>query len=167
MYCKKCGNELEETSFFCSRCGERVLSGSGISQPNDLSTNTTQRTSSESFRNKNAWEYFISAFKKYVSFDGRARRAEYWYFSLFCSVFYILASFLDKIFLNRSFEDFGVFYIITSLVLFFPSLSVMVRRYHDLDKRAWYFLIPIYGFILLFYDGTHGPNRFGEDPKGR
>jgi uncharacterized membrane protein YhaH (DUF805 family) len=37
---------------------------------------------------------------------------------------------------------------------------------HDQDKSGWFILIPIYGFILLFIEGTRGPNRFGPDPKG-
>lgn len=53
-------------------------------------------------------------------------------------------------------------------------LASVVKRFHDLDKSGWMILtllIPIVDFVfsiyLLFVDGTIGPNRYGEDPKGR
>ncbi|MDG4768408.1 DUF805 domain-containing protein [Solwaraspora sp. WMMD406] len=59
-----------------------------------------------------------------------------------------------------------------SLALLLPSLAVGVRRLHDTDRSGWWLLIaliPIVGAIVLLVffvlDGTHGPNRFGPDPK--
>lgn len=46
-----------------------------------------------------------------------------------------------------------------------PMLAVQVRRCHDQDKSGWFILVPIYGIILMFLEGTRGPNRFGPDPK--
>ncbi|OGU71015.1 MAG: hypothetical protein A2V93_02655 [Ignavibacteria bacterium RBG_16_34_14] len=42
-----------------------------------------------------------------------------------------------------------------------------IKRMHDVDNSGWYILIPIFSLFLLFTDGTVGPNRFGDDPKGR
>jgi len=51
------------------------------------------------------------------------------------------------------------------------TLVFVAKRFHDLDKSAWYILgllVPFYnlylGIILLFQKGTTGPNRFGSDP---
>ena len=170
MFCRKCGAELQEASIFCSNCGEKVGDLSNAPQLNNQPNNTSTQPSSSSYItsvDKNAWEYFTSAFKKYLVFSGRARRAEYWFYALFYFIFLMVASVLDIIIFDQSFSDLGVIYIITTLVFFLPSWSVMVRRYHDTDRSAWYCLIPIYSFILLFYDGTKGQNRFGDDPKGR
>jgi uncharacterized membrane protein YhaH (DUF805 family) len=53
-----------------------------------------------------------------------------------------------------------------------PSLAVLVRRLHDVDRSGWWLLLvflPILGWFALFIftclDGTRGPNRFGLDPK--
>ena len=55
-----------------------------------------------------------------------------------------------------------------------PSIAVAFRRLHDTNRSAWWLLIaflPLIGSVvlLIFYclDGTPGPNRFGQDPKGR
>jgi uncharacterized membrane protein YhaH (DUF805 family) len=60
-----------------------------------------------------------------------------------------------------------------SLIIFIPNLAVTIRRLHDQDKSGWFYLlvfIPIIGglvvLIFMFLEGTRGPNRFGEDPKG-
>jgi len=60
-----------------------------------------------------------------------------------------------------------------SLVIFIPTLAVTIRRLHDQDKSGWMYLlvfVPIVGAIIvlvfMFLEGTRGPNRFGEDPKG-
>jgi hypothetical protein len=54
-----------------------------------------------------------------------------------------------------------------SLAMTIYMIVMGVRRMHDLDKSGWFILIPIYNLILTFMDGTPGPNRFGDDPKGR
>ena len=40
-----------------------------------------------------------------------------------------------------------------------------IKRMHDIDKSGWFTIIPIYGLILTFRDGTVGNNRYGENPK--
>ena len=56
---------------------------------------------------------------------------------------------------------------VVGLALLIPTIAVAVRRAHDNDKSGWFILIPIYGaIIVLFLEGTRGPNRFGPDPKG-
>ena len=165
MFCRKCGTELQESSIFCSNCGEKVGDLSNAHQLNNQPNNTsTQPSSYITGVDKNAWEYFTSALEKCVAFSGRARRAEYWFYVLFQFIFLMVASVLDNIIFGQS---FFIIYIIAILVFFLPGWCVMVRRYHDTDRSAWYCLIPIYGFVLLFFDGTKGQNRFGNDPKGR
>jgi uncharacterized membrane protein YhaH (DUF805 family) len=53
-------------------------------------------------------------------------------------------------------------------------LVFVAKRFHDLDKSAWYILgmmVPLFNIylaiILLFQKGTTGPNRFGPDPLAR
>lgn len=104
----------------------------------------------------------------YANFSGRARRNEYW--------FYALCNFLISIVLQGIDYAIGsevdVISSIYSLAVLIPGLAVFVRRMHDVSKSGWYILlvlIPIIGWIwllvLLFTEGDHGPNQYGNDPK--
>ena len=94
---------------------------------------------------------------KYLDFNGRASRSEYWWFVLLT-------------FLIRFIPIIGW---IAGLALILPSLSVQVRRLHDMDRSAWWLLllvppITIIGWIVLLimsiFPGTPGPNRYGPNP---
>jgi len=164
MVCTKCGNEivldaefLYNSEYSCPKCGNIIKS---------TSVKKEQRAR-EDIEDKNLWEYFLGCFQKYAVFSGRARRKEYWSFYLFYSIFGIVVSILDSIIFNIQYEDYGIISIIWSLLTLIPYLSVCVRRYHDCDKRGWVIFIPIYNLVMLFFDGTYGENRFGDEPKGR
>lgn len=67
----------------------------------------------------------------------------------------------------------SVLLVLYGLLVFIPSLAVVIRRLHDQDKSGWFILLGLIPFVggivlLVFYclDGTRGPNRFGPDPKG-
>jgi uncharacterized membrane protein YhaH (DUF805 family) len=60
---------------------------------------------------------------------------------------------------------------LVELGLFLPSLGVIVRRLHDLDKSGWWYffvIVPLVGPIMMLVwlctRGTNGGNRFGNDP---
>ena len=68
---------------------------------------------------------------------------------------------------------YGYLYILVILATLVPSLSVGVRRLHDVGKSGWFtliVLIPIIGaiWLLVLYctDGVPGPNKWGSNPKG-
>jgi len=126
--------------------------------------------------------YYLNALRNYALFSGRARRSEYWYLILFNAIFSLLAVVLDHL-LGTSFIintingpiDFyyGYCYLVYALIVFLPSLAVLVRRLHDVGKSGWFFLIsliPIVGaiwlLVLLFTDSVEGPNKYGLNPKG-
>jgi uncharacterized membrane protein YhaH (DUF805 family) len=122
---------------------------------------------------KSGWQYFVSVLEKYCVFSGRARRAEYWWYALFSGLINIVLTIIvqkvdwvglsvnnPSIWTTRS-----IFELFSSFVFFMPSSGVCIRRLHDCDKSGWFFLVPIYGIILLFKAGTVGTNRFGPDPK--
>ncbi len=62
---------------------------------------------------------------------------------------------------------------VISLVITLISLSLSVRRWHDLNRSGWWVLInliPVLGWIyslvmLGFMAGDQGANRFGPPPK--
>ncbi len=114
--------------------------------------------------------------ENYANFNGRARRAEYWYFTLgnfiIMFIFYLIGfagAFMNSTVLMAF--GFGI-YGITALATLVPSIAVGVRRLHDIGKSGWYYLIgliPLVGGIILlvwfFTDGNRFTNEYGEDPK--
>ena len=104
-------------------------------------------------------KWYLEVLKKYAVFSGRARRSEYWYFTLFNVIFQIILTIVG---IQIGFTFLDTFY---SLAVLLPALAVGVRRMHDVNKSGWFILIPIYNLILACQDGTTGENRYGRDPK--
>ena len=114
---------------------------------------------------KNPWQYFLGVLKKYAVFRGRARRAEYWWFVFFYAIISIILFILDIVYASHALEATFALSSLWRLAMFLPSWALTVRRMHDCDKSGWFMLIPIYGQILLFMNGSPGPNTYGPDPK--
>ncbi|AWN23516.1 DUF805 domain-containing protein [Deinococcus irradiatisoli] len=117
---------------------------------------------------------FVQVFRKWNVFSGRARRREYWMFTLFYFVFGIVFGILDVVFgtVGESSASVGLFYGVYSLVMLFPSLAVLCRRLHDAGYNNWWLLIslvPLIGqLVLLIFtlqDSQPGSNKWGPNPK--
>jgi len=111
-----------------------------------------------------------TCFSKYVTFRGRAQRSEYWWFVLFVFLLNIVATVLDIV-LFGSPEGMGLLSAVVALATLLPSISVAVRRLHDIDRTGWWWwiiFVPLIGLIVLIVffvtKGTEGDNRFGPDP---
>ena len=117
--------------------------------------------------------WYLKALKNYVGFSGRARRREYWFFTLFSLLMTIALSILDLIIFNLSSETvLGMFTGAYALAVFIPTLAVAFRRLHDTGKSGWWLLInlvPGIGtfvfFVLLLLDSQPGENQWGPSPK--
>lgn len=115
----------------------------------------------------------------YANFSGRARRKEYWMFTLVNTIIItvLYAILMSSIDMNTGETSslgsiVGIIIGIYSLAIIVPSLAVTIRRFHDQDKSGWMFLlafIPAIGglivFVFMCLEGTKGDNRFGPDPK--
>lgn len=104
-------------------------------------------------------KWYLVVLKKYAEFNGRATRSEFWYFTLFSTLFSLVVNIIQ---LKTGYIYLGMIY---SLAVFIPSLAVGCRRMHDVNKSGWFIFIPIYNLILACTDGTPGPNKYGSDPK--
>lgn len=87
-------------------------------------------------------------FVKYFDFQGRASRAEYWLFVGLQFGLNIGLAFLAQ---GQGPNLLGA---IWSLATFVPSIAVAVRRYHDINRTGWWFVLPltvlIAGFVIAF-----------------
>lgn len=102
---------------------------------------------------------------KYATFSGRARRAEYWWFSL---LYVIAAGAVLGISLSIEAPLLGLLL----LPLAVPMLSVSVRRLHDTGRQGWRMfvaLIPVAGPILYLVAmaavGPPAANQYGPNPE--
>lgn len=110
-----------------------------------------------------------SGLGKYATLQGRAPRSEYWWFFLFGILAPCVAGLLDYLLFGYA---YGVssFYTLVQLGLLIPSITVGVRRFHDLGRSGWWMLIMLTGIgvlvtiIWFIFRGTEGPNRYGPDP---
>jgi len=116
--------------------------------------------------------WFLAALKKYADFSGRARRSEYWFFTLFYLLIYIALLVLSALAGRHGGAIVGILLLVYLLAMLIPSLSVTVRRLHDTDRSGWWVLISLVpligGIILLVFlaqDSHTGDNRFGLNPK--
>jgi uncharacterized membrane protein YhaH (DUF805 family) len=106
-----------------------------------------------------------ACFSKYITFSGRARRAEYWYWTLFVVLVNVAAVVLPIVVPRQ--PAIGLLSTALYLVLLLPGFAVLVRRLHDTDHSGWWFLLPltIIGSIVLLVwmcqEGTKTTNRFG------
>jgi uncharacterized membrane protein YhaH (DUF805 family) len=110
--------------------------------------------------------------QKYVDFNGRARRSEYWFFALFTALVSIVGGILDAIFGLKGFsQGTGPIQGVLQLALLLPSLAVGARRLHDTSRSGWWLLIglvPLVGWIVLllfFIQDSQPANKYGPSPK--
>lgn len=110
--------------------------------------------------------WYFKCWKNYGTFSGRARRKEFWLFTLFDFLAIVIFTVLD---ISLKCGYLTPIYMAAGLI---PRLAVDVRRLHDTDHGGgWYFIqfVPLVGpiifLIYLLQEGTKGPNRFGDDPK--
>jgi uncharacterized membrane protein YhaH (DUF805 family) len=117
--------------------------------------------------------WYIEALKKYALFKGRARRREFWMFTLFNIIFIVASVILDDLLgtVMKS-TGFGIIYTVYVLAVLVPGFAVAVRRLHDLGKSGWWWfvnLIPFVGsiwfIVLMVTDGQPAENKYGPNPK--
>ncbi len=182
--CKHCGQMVDDTALFCPKCGQPIEKLSGTTVPPTPEQPSGQQTSNYGqqvppyhqqqapnygqkqnystapngmrMRNMDMMEACKLFWTKYATFDGRARRAEYWWS---CLMLFVINFLLGWTF-------------IIPLATIIPSIAISVRRLHDIGKSGWYYLlclVPIVGQILLIIwfcqEGNIGRNEYGEDPK--
>jgi uncharacterized membrane protein YhaH (DUF805 family) len=85
--------------------------------------------------------YYLNGIINFSDFSSRSTRKEYWSFQLI-NIMIILI-------LRMASSYLGILY---ALFIFFPSISISVRRLHDIGKSGWWYFIlfiPIVGLIVF------------------
>ncbi len=110
--------------------------------------------------------YYVDVLKRYVDFEGRARRKEFWMFILINAGINIALTIITFIIPFLGFISY-----LYGLAILLPMLGVSARRLHDTGKSGWWLLLCLTGIgalvilILCAIDGQRGDNQYGPDPK--
>jgi uncharacterized membrane protein YhaH (DUF805 family) len=117
-----------------------------------------------------------SGFRNFATWQGRATRSEYWWWTLFSFLVSLPFSIAAQVSspaassFGSSADAFGPadwLGLLVSLALLLPSIAVLIRRLHDTDRSGgwfWFGLVPFFGAIVLFVftllPSTAGRTRF-------
>lgn len=132
------------------------------------------------------WSYFwICMTARYATFQGRARRKEYWAFVLFSILVVIVAAVIGFA-VDAAMGNFdpysngpGAILVTVGLAIlagFLPGIAVTIRRFHDVGMSGWFYLLffvlsffTIGGLIILvitLIPSQKRENRWGPIPEG-
>lgn len=181
-FCSKCGQKLEENSLFCPNCGQKIVTEQATninvntnSTPDTTPVNLQKVQSSDVQVNTNQEQNKKKNTGGFFSFTGRLNRLGYlWRIMLngVCIVFFI--AFLQDAFSSSKSGNLAEAFLISLVVILIigvSSLSLSVRRCHDLNQSGWLALVSLIPFInvlfsiyLMFAKGTDGDNLYGPDP---
>ncbi|MDB5693339.1 MAG: hypothetical protein JWO81_2402 [Alphaproteobacteria bacterium] len=123
-------------------------------------------------------EYMFMPLKRYAEFSGRSRRMEYWMFTLFLIVMWIVLFGLFMVMAGSALLSaaggsptgvfaaggtamiLGLLILVVWLALLIPSLAVGVRRLHDTDRSGWwlggYIILAVVSNVLRTTTGSAG-----------
>lgn len=185
MFCPKCGAQVAEGSAFCPNCGNQFAAQQPqYQQPQYQQYQQPQypQYPQQQYQQYHQYQYTPPAhgepshgkvgfgeairlfFVNYVNFTGRASRSEYWWVFLFAAIVGFVVGLIDGLL------DTQVFAIIVELAFLIPSLSLCIRRLHDIGKKwTWILmgLIPLVGQIILivyYCRESDNDNQWGPRP---
>ncbi len=100
------------------------------------------------------WTAVQTCFRKFATFQGRARRSEFWYFWLFIILGSIVSAILDAAFGTDIENSTGVVGGVFTLATLIPMIAVTARRLHDTNRSGWWqFAAFVPALILGFVGG--------------
>ncbi|MHD0396951.1 DUF805 domain-containing protein [Staphylococcus simulans] len=106
-------------------------------------------------------EAFVLFWKRYLDFNGRSRRSEFWFMVLWTVMINIVLNGLDALLgLNQDFDNtsFGLTTIF-EIASFIPWLALLARRFHDTGNTM---VVPIIFMALLVLERLLSFANFGD-----
>jgi uncharacterized membrane protein YhaH (DUF805 family) len=117
---------------------------------------------------------YIKVLKQYGDFKTRSTIKEFWLFNLTTIIISLIFTIIDSSVDFKLAGNIGVLTALYSIFIFIPSLSLSVRRLHDVGKSGWtilFIIVPIVGIIWLLAlfcrDTMPERNKWGENPTLR
>jgi len=193
-FCFECGTALRPNAKFCSSCGislaEDAVENTPIPAPkSEPASNITKPFPSQEneptptvpvqrlSKRDQAYmsEYGVPRFtffeaigsglRNYFNFEDRSSRSAYWFFALFT----YLAITAWQVYVIVMFGEGALILLLADILLFFPQISLLTRRLHDVGKSGWNQLwaFTIIGIPYIFYltlQPSKGPNKYGDHP---
>lgn len=179
-YCPKCGAKLPENAQFCGNCGSLL----------------SQKTPHEK-QNSKLIEWYKNNIFTYKGRLNRLRYLKYVFLNLVTLiVLSIIITIFVRVFkINEDVQI--LLSILIDIPFYIATILLAIRRAHDINLTGWsiavQYIIPtpiylgialnserllllggflsifslIFGLILLFYPGTKGVNKYGEDPLAK
>lgn len=111
---------------------------------------------------------YIEAMRRYGTFAGRSTRSEFWYFHLVVLALAFVGLIIDVIIAGPN-EPQPLFSAVVVIGHYLPSITIVVRRLHDLDKSGWLALtclIPVIGIIAFIVIGSMPTKPHAQEAAG-
>lgn len=112
-----------------------------------------------------------SGFKNSFSLSGRASRSEYWFWVLGGMIFQMTMIIGSIVLAIMEIPVLPGLMILAPILLVPGSITLVVRRLHDVGMSGWFWfvaLVPLIGAIYLIYlfvqEGDAGENAYGAVP---
>ncbi len=123
-------------------------------------------------------EALRSCTRQFATFTGRARRSEFWWWTLAVTLTCLAASAVDSALFPYAWlggplgtSDTDPTATLVGLAALLPTTAVTARRLHDIGRSGWWqlvLLIPLVGLVMTVVWGARpsdpGTNRFGPSP---
>ena len=117
---------------------------------------------------------YLRVLAAFADFDGRASRAEFWGFWLVHGGIGVVLLIGSAVVADRAALGFvagGMVFATYAALTFFPALSLIARRIHDVGRTSLWtvlLLVPVLGWavlaVWLVQPGEPGPNGWGQVP---
>ena len=166
-------NELKEKGILTEE--EFNIQKKELLSNNEQSQNVSKKQNEQSQnvskeQDLSLWDYFVECMtKKYSCFDGRARRKEFFAFILYSNLITFVIGFM-LIFIGATLDiNPDIIEMIATFVniaFAIPSISVLVRRMHDVNMSLWWGFTLIVPLIVIFFKSDMNKNKYGEVPAG-
>ena len=112
-----------------------------------------------------------SGFKNSFTLSGRASRSEYWYWVLGGFIFQMVMIVGSLVLAIIEIPVLPALMILAPILLVPGSITLVVRRLHDVGMSGWMWfiaLVPVVGVLYLIYlfvqEGDMGENAYGAVP---
>ncbi|MCQ1857991.1 DUF805 domain-containing protein [Haemophilus sputorum] len=117
--------------------------------------------------------YFLYALKNSFNIKGRARRAEFGWFTLICMLIsfslMLIGGFADGLGFSKLASALEIINSLFSLLIFPASITIAIRRLHDLGKSGWWYVaytvivVVVIAFILASLISAVIVHQMNED----